>query len=311
VEAIIQLPTDEFFNTNIYTYLWVFNKQKSAERKDKVILINASEKFDLLKKNKGKKRKEVNEQGQREIVDTIRKFQSNDFTKVFDKEFFYYNKQSLMLTNLDENNKSFVSQLDSKKTLKLDPIKITNGSETVLDRFEIAEFDGVFADLQAYNKDFLQPKISDLDYKEQDIKVHTREAIYYFDNEKETLVKEVNGKIQDIGCGIISIKSSYKKGTKIQKDKIVIAVELMPSYQKDYEIIPYSTNETLNKKNIDGFMAKYITRPFELVDNTIGVEINFNKVFYQPEILRPLEVITAEIQELENELHSLESEFGI
>jgi type I restriction enzyme M protein len=25
VEAIIQLPTDEFFNTNIYTYLWVFN----------------------------------------------------------------------------------------------------------------------------------------------------------------------------------------------------------------------------------------------------------------------------------------------
>ncbi|MFM6209330.1 class I SAM-dependent DNA methyltransferase, partial [Planktothrix sp.] len=51
VEAIIQLPTDEFFNTGIHTYLWVLNKNKDADRKDKVMLINASEKFRLLKKN--------------------------------------------------------------------------------------------------------------------------------------------------------------------------------------------------------------------------------------------------------------------
>jgi type I restriction enzyme M protein len=60
VEAIIQMPTDEFFNTGIYTYLWIFNKNKPANRKDKVILINASELFEQLKKSKGKKRKQMN-----------------------------------------------------------------------------------------------------------------------------------------------------------------------------------------------------------------------------------------------------------
>ena len=34
VEAIIQLPIDEFFNTGIYTYLWVLNKNKQ-EHQDK------------------------------------------------------------------------------------------------------------------------------------------------------------------------------------------------------------------------------------------------------------------------------------
>lgn len=55
VEAVIQLPTDEFFNTGIYTYLWVLNKDKVQERKDKVMLINASEKFSPLQRNKGAK----------------------------------------------------------------------------------------------------------------------------------------------------------------------------------------------------------------------------------------------------------------
>ena len=50
VEAIIQLPTDEFFNTNIYTYLWIFNKNKPAERRGKIMLINASNHYVGLKK---------------------------------------------------------------------------------------------------------------------------------------------------------------------------------------------------------------------------------------------------------------------
>jgi len=53
----IQLPTEEFFNTGIYTYLWILNKNKPAKRKDKIILINASEKFKSLKKSKGKKKR--------------------------------------------------------------------------------------------------------------------------------------------------------------------------------------------------------------------------------------------------------------
>ena len=71
VEAIVQLPTDEFFNTGIYTYLWIFNKNKAPERKDKVIMINASNHFTSMKKSKGKKRKEMLEDNREPIVKGI------------------------------------------------------------------------------------------------------------------------------------------------------------------------------------------------------------------------------------------------
>lgn len=61
VEAVIQLATDKFFNTGIYTYLWVLNKNKPVERRDRLMLINASKKFKPLKKSKGAKRKEIDE----------------------------------------------------------------------------------------------------------------------------------------------------------------------------------------------------------------------------------------------------------
>jgi type I restriction enzyme M protein len=107
VEAVIQLPTDEFFNTGIYTYLWVLNKNKQPQHQDKVMLINASEKFMPLKKSKGSKRKEVDEANRLDIIATLTAYQDNDYAKVFEKEFFYFNKQAIRLTNIDEQGNSF------------------------------------------------------------------------------------------------------------------------------------------------------------------------------------------------------------
>ncbi|MGZ8164703.1 MAG: HsdM family class I SAM-dependent methyltransferase [Methylobacter sp.] len=111
VEAVIQLPTDEFFNTGIYTYLWVLNKNKQPHHKDKVMLINASDKFKPLKKSKGSKRKEVDEASRLEIVATLTAYQDNDYAKVFDKEFFYFNKQAILLTNVDEHGQTLEAHL--------------------------------------------------------------------------------------------------------------------------------------------------------------------------------------------------------
>lgn len=58
-------------------------------------------------------------------------------------------------------------------------------------------------------------------------------------------------------------------------------------------------------------MAKYVTKPFVYLENTIGVEINFNKVFYKPEKLRPLENILTDIDSLDNKINALESELGL
>ena len=94
------------------------------------------------------------------------------------------------------------------------------------------------------------------------------------------------GKREALGCGKIVVKSAFKKKTKTKPESIVITVELTPDYQKDYEIIPYHRDPDDNRAAIEAFMAKYITKPFEYLENVVGVEINFNKVFYQPEQLR-------------------------
>ncbi len=321
VEAVVQLPTDEFFNTNIYTYLWVLNKNKAAERKDKVMLINASEMFTLLKKNKGKKRKEIGRDHRIEIVKTLEDFKDNEYAKVFDKEFFYYNKQALMLTNLDEDGKTLESILSTKKntageekrasSIKLALKEITQ-SGFAFKAFEITEYDvKKHQGLQEYFKNELKSQIDELDYKEKDLKVVTDDATYYFDTDKETIIKEVGNKKEALGCGKIVVKGSFKKATKKQEAKITITCELIPDYQKDYEIIQHSFDEKKNKKNIDEFMAKYITKPFELLENMVGVEINFNKVFYKPEKLRSLNKIVSEIKNLDGELHKLESNLSI
>lgn len=154
VEAIIQMPTDEFFNTGIYTYLWIFNKNKAEDRKDKVILINGSDFYEPLKKSKGKKRKEMVFDNRKTIVEALTNFEDTDYAKVFDKWHFYYNKQAIMLTNVDENGKTFEDQLPVKKnkegsairakSIKLNPTKITQVTEdeTIeITDFEIKTFD--------------------------------------------------------------------------------------------------------------------------------------------------------------------------
>lgn len=307
VEAVIQLPTDEFFNTGIYTYLWVLNKNKQPEHQDKVMLINASDKFTPLKKSKGSKRKEVDETNRLDIVATLTAYQDNDYARVFDKEYFYFNKQAIRLTHIDEQGNSFEAQLkDDKKSKKLTPLKISNG-ERELTEFVIKAFDAEhFDSLADYFTQDINPFIASLDHKEQPLVITTKGAQYSFDNDQETLRKQTGETAENLGCGKIVIKSSLKKATKTQPERIEITVELTPDYQKDYEIIPFHKEETENQSAIDVFMAKYISKPFEYLECVVGVELNFNKVFYKPEKLRAVSDILADIRGLDEQLQNLE-----
>ena len=48
-------------------------------------------------------------------------------------------------------------------------------------------------------------------------------------------------------------------------------------------------------------MKKYVFKPYILGNNTVGVEINFNKEFYVPEKLEKVEDILGEIKVLDTE----------
>lgn len=324
VEAIVQMPTDEFFNTGIYTYLWIFNKNKPAKRKDKVMLINASELYIPLKKNKGKKRKEMDLANRTKIVQALTEFKDNEFAKVFDKWHFYYNRQSIMVTNIDENGKAIEMPVKTskdgeekeEKSIKLIPTKISQADDE--SPIEITEFDITTFDKAKYNslehffEEGIKPLLTELDYKEKNLTVFTKDTSYYFDADKETLFEETKKEKAELGCGKIVIKASLKKDSKTKQPKSInITVELIKDLHKDYEIIPYSPDEARNQQNIADFMAKYVFKPFDYLDNVIGVEINFNKVFYTPDNLEEVSVLTANLADLEKELKTLENDLAL
>ena len=60
----------------------------------------------------------------KDILKTLIKFEDNEYAKVFDREYFYFNKQAIILTNIDSEGRSFEKYLNGKKSLKLDVDKV-------------------------------------------------------------------------------------------------------------------------------------------------------------------------------------------
>lgn len=90
LEAIIQMPDNDFYNTKIATYIWVVTNRKEERRKGKVQLIDASNIKTVLDKHLGKKNCYTNDKNRKEILDLLVNFQNNDNSVILDNEEFGY-----------------------------------------------------------------------------------------------------------------------------------------------------------------------------------------------------------------------------
>ncbi|MCD8211058.1 MAG: type I restriction-modification system subunit M [Prevotella sp.] len=110
LEAIIQLPTDLFYNTGISTYIWVISKNKAPNRKEKVQLIDASKCFVKRRKNIGNKRVDLSNECIDLIVTAYNDFKDETLnagdavveSKVFDNDYFGYTKVTVETALTDE-----------------------------------------------------------------------------------------------------------------------------------------------------------------------------------------------------------------
>lgn len=92
LESIVAMPTDMFFNTGIATYIWILSNHKTAKRKDKVQLINATNMGQSMRKSLGSKRKELSEESIAEIVRIYGACESTKLCKLFDTTDFGYRR---------------------------------------------------------------------------------------------------------------------------------------------------------------------------------------------------------------------------
>ncbi len=92
LEAIVALPLNLFYNTGIATYVWVLTNRKPAHRRGKVQLIDASAWHRPLRKNLGKKNRELGDDDIGLICDAFLAFEETEQSKIFDNEAFGYQK---------------------------------------------------------------------------------------------------------------------------------------------------------------------------------------------------------------------------
>ena len=90
VEAIIALPNQLFYNTDIGIYIFVISRNKRSDRRGKVQLINAVDMYKPLRKSLGKKRREIDLESRKEIAKIYADFKENENCKIFPNEEFMY-----------------------------------------------------------------------------------------------------------------------------------------------------------------------------------------------------------------------------
>lgn len=118
LDAIVQLPNDAFYNTNIATYIWIVMKDKPATHRGKVQLIDASSCYSSRRKNVGSKRVDITKACRDLIIKTYgiyadgtyKDIDENDNSitvksKVMDSVEFGYNKITIETPQFDENGK--------------------------------------------------------------------------------------------------------------------------------------------------------------------------------------------------------------
>ena len=132
LECVVSLPDQLFFNTGISTYIWIVTNKKKSQRKGKVQLIDGSTFYKPMKKSLGSKRKKISKDQTESLIQTYHNFEENEFSKIFDNEFFGYTKVTIeqplvengkMILKKDGNPKPNSKLRDSERIPLTDDIE--------------------------------------------------------------------------------------------------------------------------------------------------------------------------------------------
>ena len=92
LECIIELPQNIFYNTGISTYIWILSNRKPNRCEGKIQLIDASQLYQKLNKNLGKKNCELTDEHINKITQLYLDFEEREISKIFRNAEFGYQK---------------------------------------------------------------------------------------------------------------------------------------------------------------------------------------------------------------------------
>lgn len=293
VEAIIQLPKNEFFNTGISTYLWILNRAKPKSRKGQVLLINAEDCSVKLQKNLNQKNCEIDAGNRTRIVQAFREFVDGPISRKLPVDALLYNKVELELWRHDEEGRAVFDTEEIE-------------GEQIVVRFDDTEYlvkHGVLhpATIDARTVKEAVAAFNEAARNAEQTRVEVADGrSYWRNNETGAIVVGDEAK----GLGVLSMKAKAAKAKGMELTKVDIT--LGPLIEKDIETVPYASDAATNDKLIADFLAKWVHEPHRIVGVKLGSEINFNRVFPRKSDIRPTKDILKDIAAVEKEMARLE-----
>lgn len=297
IEAIIALPTDLFYNTGIQTYVWILSKNKRAERKDKIQLINAAEIYHKLRKALGNKKNEISKDDRKAIVHLYADFVPTENCKIYDNTEFLYREYAVM----QPLQRSYAITEE-----RIEQMLVKGALSALYDEAKIAEYENLGVSIEDKDKrkyeamldnkpiydsilETLKANVSDKVYKEPKCFISLLSSLL-------TVDKKLIDKIAD---GL----SEMDKTAEIQRDKKGNVIYDKETYDK--EIVKYT-------ENIEDYMARevlpYVPDAQWFWEENIGAkkpvikigaEIPFTRYFYKYQQPQPSEALAAKFMELE------------
>lgn len=275
LEAIVQLPTDLFYNTGIATYIWIVTKNKRAERQGKVQLIDASRCYEKRRKPLGNKRVEITDFCRDLVMQAYHGF--NDFVyKATTADGVEIQVESRVKDNEDfKYRKVFIDRplrlVYENPEMPDESAKLTEADRRILQQF-IDGYRVYYPGQRLIDRDFFQK----IKYK-AGLKV------------TKAQVKKIR---QCLGIKDETVEEVYEDPFNLRERTYVWDPDLA-----DSEIIPWKESQDLYlARNVASYAPDYHV---DEEKTRIGYEIPFTREFYRYTPLRPSSEIFQTLKELE------------
>jgi type I restriction enzyme M protein len=316
LEAVVALPDQLFYNTGISTYVWILTNRKELQRKGKVQLIDGRRFFVKMPKSLGNKRNKIGDPADRatepdQIADLTRifgNFQDGEtrtlveedpitkqpvekvrvVSKVFDNADFGYHKITV------DRPLRLNFQASQERIARLDAHNGFANLATSNKKNEQARIEEIEAGRQRQSQ--IRALLTSFAKKRGD-RIHKDRTEFLTALREVDRASGVNLSAPELKA-VLAALGERDETAEVCKDRSGTAEA--DADLRDTETVPL-------KDCIDEYFAREVRPhvPDAWIDTTktkVGYEIPFNQHFYVYEPPRPLEVIEADIKQLEREI---------
>jgi type I restriction enzyme M protein len=288
IEAIIALPKQMFYKTDIGTYIWILTNEKPIERVGKIQLIDATSKFKKMRKSLGKKRQYISPEGIKDILEYYNDFKSSKNIKIFDNEEFGYTKTIIerpLQLNYTVNKERLENLYTYSAFLKLSESKKKNPEEKLeeeeegrLKQEEIINALKTVSDKLYKNWDEFETKIQDTLKGIKLTPAFIKNIILNLSDHDET------------ADYVLDTKGERQSDSNLRdSEKIPLKEDIKGYFER--EVKPHYPDAWMDRKK-----------------DKIGYELNFTQYFYKYIPPRSLEEIEIDIKKVTNKIAKLVKE---